>query len=664
MRLKYLFLLVSSILILSIATTLSVFLYKTQKRALLEGIDNKLLTAANCIEDILPNNYHDRIVNKDSVPMNEYLEIVDTYNKLCIKIGLQYMWSLMIVNDQMVFTSGTSTGKDVTKGDHALFFDVHTNPNVYKEAFSTMNIQFSTFHDKWGEGRMVLIPKYDSKGRRYLLASSLSLNDVNTMVGKTIVNSLIISMIVLFGGLILSFILSDFLSRPIIRLTEIAEDIARGNLKQKIETRGYIELKNLSNSIETMSNSIHEKITEIENKNVELTKEIVERKQIEGALKESEERYRTVYDTAPLAFVVWDTNCHIVDWNDQAEETFGWTRAEALGKSFFDLIIPDVDRQLVEQVVANLLNGKIEKHVINRNITKEGNIIWCEWNNAILQDAQGNATAAISLGLDITDRINTENELKKHREHLEDLVEERTSALEAKNQELETFTYSVSHDLKAPLRGIDGYSRLLVEEYADQLDEEGLLFLNNVRYATEQMNQLIEDLLAYSRMERRDIQFDAIDLPDMVNMIIVEREQDLTDRNIELISNIPFQHIEGDQESLRQILGNLLDNAIKFTCEESVARIEIGGSETAKDWTLWVKDNGIGFDPKYQDRIFGIFQRLHRTEDYPGTGVGLAIVQKATNRMGGRIWAEGTLDKGAVFYVQLPKSNRPVQTKG
>lgn len=392
--------------------------------------------------------------------------------------------------------------------------------------------------------------------------------------------------------------------------------------------------------------------------------DITGRKNAEKALQKSENRYRSVYETAPLAFVVWDTNCQILDWNEQAEKMFGWTRSKALGKNFFDLIVPDEERQFVEQVVKDLNDGKIQNHAINRNITKDNNVIWCEWNNTILRDTEGNIKAALSLGLDITNRKKTEEELKQHRQHLEELVEKRTLALEDKNKELETFTYTVSHDLKAPLRGIDGYSRLLLEEYGEKLDAQGQQFLQNVRYCTEQMNQLIEDLLAYSRMERRELQLDSIDLPFMIDAILREREHDLTQRGIVFTNNLPFTQMQSDAKSIRQILGNLFDNAIKFSRYESDARIEINGSETTDVWTLWVKDNGVGFDPKYQDRIFGIFQRLHRSEEYPGTGVGLAIVQKAINRMSGRIWAEGELGKGATFYVQVPKVNFFPQSKG
>ncbi|MBF0468894.1 MAG: PAS domain S-box protein, partial [Desulfamplus sp.] len=383
--------------------------------------------------------------------------------------------------------------------------------------------------------------------------------------------------------------------------------------------------------------------------------DITRQKRSKKALKESEERFRTVYEIAPLALILWDTGCRIIEWNDQASKMFGWVRQEVINKSFLDVIVPDEHLESTKLAVKDVANETIKPNIISRNITKDGKIIWCEWNNAILHNADGSIKAILSLGLDITSRIEAENKLKRHREHLEEMVKERTEALEAKNKELETFTYSVSHDLKAPLRGIDGYSRLLLDEYQDKLDDDGRHFLNNVLSSTQQMNQLIEDLLSYSRMERRDIQPVSVDLISLIDMLFNEREQDLAQRHIEVINLIPFQTVFCDRESIRQILGNLLDNAIKFTCNKSSPVIKIKGKETSDSWIISVEDNGIGFDPKYQQRIFGIFQRLHRSEDYPGTGVGLAIVKKAVNRMAGKIWAESEAGKGAVFHVQIPK---------
>jgi PAS domain S-box-containing protein len=246
-------------------------------------------------------------------------------------------------------------------------------------------------------------------------------------------------------------------------------------------------------------------------------------------------------------------------------------------------------------------------------------------------------------------------QVRRYAEELEQRVAERTAQLAAKNRELETFTYTVSHDLKAPLRGIDGYSRLLLEDYLDRLDEEGRSFVQNIRIAADQMNQLIEDLLAYSRLERRPLQTNPIHLQSLARTLLSERAAEIKARGVMITLSIPDTTVSADPDGLAMTLRNLLDNALKFTRHEEKAVIEIGGRETEKTCILWVRDNGIGFDMKYHDRIFEIFQRLHRVEEHPGTGIGLAIVQKAMQRMGGRTWAESEVGSGATFYLEIPK---------
>ncbi len=246
-------------------------------------------------------------------------------------------------------------------------------------------------------------------------------------------------------------------------------------------------------------------------------------------------------------------------------------------------------------------------------------------------------------------------QIQRHAEEMEQRVAERTAELAAKNRELETFTYSVSHDLKAPLRGIDGYSRLLLEDHSDQLDEEGRRFLRTIRRATARMHQLIEDLLTYSRLERRSLTLGRIDPQALIESLIAERAEEIEERGIHVTVDVLCAHIVTDAEGFTQALRNLLENALKFTRETPETQIEIGGRKTDKSCILWVRDNGIGFDMKYRDHIFKIFERLHREEDYPGTGVGLAIVHKAMARIGGRAWAESKQGEGATFYLEIPR---------
>lgn len=236
------------------------------------------------------------------------------------------------------------------------------------------------------------------------------------------------------------------------------------------------------------------------------------------------------------------------------------------------------------------------------------------------------------------------------------LLANRGKALKARNQELETFTYSVSHDLKAPLRGIDGYSRLLLEEYESKLDDDGRFFLQTIRKATAQMTNLIDDLLLYSRLERREMKADPVSPQVLIGTLVVERAEEIAERGVEVSVDLPETAVMADPDGLVMALRNLLDNALKFTRDIPQPMIEIGGRETERSCIIWVRDNGTGFEMKFHDRIFEIFQRLHRAEEYPGTGIGLAIVQKAMQRMNGRVWAESQSGQGATFYLEVPRS--------
>ena len=237
---------------------------------------------------------------------------------------------------------------------------------------------------------------------------------------------------------------------------------------------------------------------------------------------------------------------------------------------------------------------------------------------------------------------------------LEQRITARTAALASKSRELETFAYSVAHDLKAPLRGIDGYSRLLLEDHQESLNEEARSFLETINSSSAEMTQLIEDLLDYSRLERRELHTGPIELRPLVDAVVQAKKREIGDRQIEFVIDVNGEKVRADQSGLSQSLRNYLDNAIKFTRDVPSARIEVGSKETENGCLLWVKDNGVGFDMVYHDRIFDIFQRLNRTEEYPGTGIGLAIVRKAMERMGGKAWAESETGKGATFYLEIP----------
>ena len=252
-----------------------------------------------------------------------------------------------------------------------------------------------------------------------------------------------------------------------------------------------------------------------------------------------------------------------------------------------------------------------------------------------------------------SERDHAEHELKQHRDHLEDLVHERTAELEASNKELEAFSYSVSHDLRAPLRSIHGFCQMLVEDYGKQLDHVGLDYLMRVQTNALDMGALIEDLLQLARITRCDFNKQKLDISGLAKETIDKLKQQNPDRDIEvkLQNNL---YADGDEHLISVALDNLLSNSWKYTSKIAHASIEFGSNHSGNGHDVYfVKDNGAGFDMKYADKIFLAFQRLHSKEDYPGTGVGLATVQRVVDRHGGKVWAESDIGKGTTIYFTL-----------
>lgn len=321
---------------------------------------------------------------------------------------------------------------------------------------------------------------------------------------------------------------------------------------------------------------------------------------------------------------------------------------------FTDLIHPDERDQVTQMVDGFIAGGQGEYTLEYRIRTSDGNYIWIEDRTVVQRDDEGGVLHLAGLATDITERRCAEDEVRALNAELEARVAQRTAQLAALNQELETFAYSVSHDLKAPLRGIDGYSHLLLEDHSDRLDDEGRLFISHIRTGVRQMARLIDDLLAYSRVERRTLQRTAVNLQDMVRGILAERRAELEQGPAQIVLEVPPLRVQADPEGLSQVLRNLIDNALKYSRDAQPPRIVISAAEQNGVCHIRVQDNGIGFDMKFHDRIFEIFQRLQRQEDYAGTGIGLAIVRKAVQRMGGRVWAESAPDEGACFHLELP----------
>ena len=386
--------------------------------------------------------------------------------------------------------------------------------------------------------------------------------------------------------------------------------------------------------------------------------DVAARKQVEEALRESEERLRLTLKAAQQGW--YDLNVKTGEANVSTEyaEMLGYdseTFTENLVK-WADRMHPD-ERVTVLPIFQAYLQGQVPEYRVEfRQKTRSGHWKWILSIGSIVErDEQGGALRMLGTHRDITQRKRAELTVQKLNEELEARVQERTEQLQAANQELETFTYTVSHDLKAPLRGIDGYSRLLQEDCGDKLEGECGLFIDNIRRGVRQMNELIEDLLAYSRVERRTLNTAQMQVRSLIEQVQLEKQAELNGMDIRLTVNLPEGlTVHADFNGLMMVLRNLFDNALKFTRDAKPPILEVGGKVDGKACIIWLRDNGIGFDMKFHDRIFEIFQRLQRAEEYPGTGIGLTIVRKAMLRMDGRIWAESSPGLGATFYLELP----------
>lgn len=253
-------------------------------------------------------------------------------------------------------------------------------------------------------------------------------------------------------------------------------------------------------------------------------------------------------------------------------------------------------------------------------------------------------------------REQVEEELRKHRDHLEELVAERTTSLERVNKELEAFSYSISHDLRAPLRHINGFSQALLEECGDKLNDNGKDYLHRVRTASRRMGELIDDLLSLSRITREEMQRQPVNLSALANDIATQLKKDQPDRVVQFDIQ-EGQTVQGDARLLRIALENLLGNAWKYTSKKASARIEFGCTENDGEQVYYVRDDGVGFDMKYAHKLFGSFQRLHQDDEFPGSGIGLATVARIIHRHGGRVWAEAEVNKAATFYFTLAEKD-------
>jgi PAS domain S-box-containing protein len=381
--------------------------------------------------------------------------------------------------------------------------------------------------------------------------------------------------------------------------------------------------------------------------------DITDRIQVEEGLRESRSQLNLALQGAEMGVWQLDIISNIRHFDEQVCRLLGIDPSSFRGmpEEFYGAVHPDD----VDYLKACLTKAIEQNELYNpeyRVIWPDGNEHYVVARGRLFLDASGKPLRLDGVLWDITERKKAERERRLLNEELEQRVLQRTAQLNEVNKELEKFSYSVSHDLRAPLRSIDGWSLALLEDYGDRLDDQARTYLERVRTETQMMGMLINDLLNLSRITRIEPQLMLLDLTAMAHSLATHLQEEKPDRRIEFIIQ-PDLRADGDNNLINIALTNLFDNAIKFTGKRSLARIEFGDAEVDGGKAFFVRDNGAGFDMTYADKLFGTFQRLHKASEFPGTGIGLATVQRIIHRHGGRIWANAQADQGATFYFTL-----------
>ena len=383
-----------------------------------------------------------------------------------------------------------------------------------------------------------------------------------------------------------------------------------------------------------------------------VVRDITEHKQTE----EISSRLAAIVDSSDDVIIGKTLGGIITSWNRGAEKIYGYSSEEAVGRHISMLVPADLPDE-IPAIMKRLSLGEGITHYETVRVTKEGRRLDVSLTISPIRDSQGNIVGASTIARDITSRKEAEEEIRLLNEQLEQRVRQRTAELEEANKELESFSYSVSHDLRAPLRHIDGFAQLLQKRATAVLDETARRYLDMIVESTNHAGDLIDNLLAFSRIGRAEIKHADVDMNRLVQETLDDLRLETEGQNISWkVGELP--EVQGDPPMLRIVMVNLLSNAVKYTCTREQAIIEVGTRSNGDETVFFVSDNGVGFDMQYVDKLFGVFQRLHSVEEFEGTGIGLATVRRIVNRHGGHTWAEGSVGSGATFYFSLPLVER------
>ena len=464
---------------------------------------------------------------------------------------------------------------------------------------------------------------------------------------------LLVGALALLVALLLSLWMQLTVTRPILAITGLAQQVVeRGDYTLRAHKSTDDEIGYLVDAFNRMLGEIGGRTEALEASNRELGHEIAERKGAELALRTSEKRYRALVST--LSTVVWVANRRWEFEGEQAswEAYTGQGSNEYRGGGWRRAFHPE-DQEALERFTEGASRGQQNSEIELRlwQAASAGYRI-VSLKPVAVYDGAGEFREWIGTVTDVDDRRRAEDEIHRLNVELEERVRDRTKKLEEINGELEAFSYSVSHDLRAPLRAMDGFSQRLLNDYGAGLDQQAKGYLERIRNGASRMGQLIEDLLSLSRITRLELKRGEVDMSALAHQILHELQQRDPERKVET-SVWEGVHVDADLRMVRVALENLLGNAWKFSSKTEHPRVEFGMMQEGERKVMFVRDNGAGFDMAYADKLFGPFQRLHGIHEFPGTGIGLATVHRIVSRHGGRIWCQAKPDGGATFFFTL-----------
>jgi PAS domain S-box-containing protein len=465
---------------------------------------------------------------------------------------------------------------------------------------------------------------------------------ITDSVNRLVTFHLFVAVVALLAGLVMVAGVSRYLTRPVQSISRDMDIIAKGDLDHPITPI-------IGNELSTLGEGINRMVEEL--KGI-----IIQLQESQQNLQTSEERYRTVVQSQTEFITRFLPDGTITFANEAYCRNFGMDCQTARGKKFRPNL-PEHDKRLLAEYFSRFTPENPMNTIEHRVIMPDGEVHWQQWNDRAIFDSEGNVIEYQSVGRDITDKKRIDEEVLAFNEKLEQMVFERTSQLESANKELESFSYSVSHDLRSPLRAIDGYSTIILNEFGEALTPTTQRYLTKIRDNVRQMNRLIEDLLEFSRASRQELHIIEVDPEVIAREAYGELRQEREGRDVEFITG-PMPYCRADPMLLRLVYLNLLSNALKFTRTRTLARIELGSLPPPNNPVYFVKDNGVGFDMEYAHKIFGVFQRLHTDEQFEGTGVGLAIGQRIIQKHGGMIWVSAIPDQGTTFFFTLGGDQR------